>query len=125
MMIRSAFFFFFSPKQQHKDLYWGLAEGEIIFFTAAPVMLCLYLYPKQHRYHTNALPTAGPCTAFIRFTDHLSDSQHKGFLSFSFCHCKGQAGGEQGFGRGHRWTADPKRDYTPCNTTTGNKTFSQ
>lgn len=46
MMIRSDFQIFFLPKKQCKALYCGLAEGEIIFFTAAHVMLCCVFVPK-------------------------------------------------------------------------------
>lgn len=46
MMIRSAFQFIFSSKKQCKALHWGLAEGEITFFTAAHMTLCCVFVPQ-------------------------------------------------------------------------------
>lgn len=112
--------FFFLPKNSAKTCT-GVWLRETWFSSQQPMWCCVvYSCLKQHWYHTT--PIADQCTTFIRVTDDLSDSQHRGLLCLSL---PLQEASRRWVGVWERAQMDswPTMRYSrPCNITLGNKT---
>lgn len=117
------FSIFFSSKKQCKALHWGLAEGEITFFTAAHMTLCCVFVPQtaliSQQCFTYCWPTHSIHQIHRWFT-RLTAQRLPLLLILPLQEA------------GRRWTGvwektqmenwPTKRYSRPCNITLGNKT---